>query len=909
MTGRRGWTRCGAIGGHILPFEAWHRIAHWLSESSAVDLLSFQGVCRAASDAVARVMLERHASLRSGFGTRTFVLDPDLIERTVLVHVVPPRGDSLFAIAESQIHSEDEIIHVTEEAEFRGDHVQGFDIVWIKDGKIIQTPLRIPGLPPPASVSNIQFSPDGRHVAMLVALDTGSAWMGELDPIGRLNGKHALTSGIQGREGHSHDDVDDNELVDLEETAFIPSDECALVIVEMREDAKGDPDDIAIHVFAHAFVPEYGFDMRWQKSQLGCLEVATPELAFAGVLHAQKFVALYMARWGRYSTSTEACFHFIGCLPDIAQELIEDKRDAMRVCDSTRITSRIELSEDLKTIFFDTSAKFGVVRINDIVDMNGPCYIGQSLGIYHSSPTAVPFDRTPTLPSTRQSMRARLSTRASFPAWSSRSPTSNPVSKGRTASAIKLVSPRIEKMQNLLKNALPWRRWISIKARSSNTDSALEENRAAMDRTSPSELSQKVTHGEVSTGIASALRRFLRSPGEPRPLRLAEASGPIPWYELPEYSRSPPNSSYVPVAIAGSHGKEAVETVSTNHSSEGRQPSGLIPFGSSPRMLNFGSDAGTNKRQSTIDSSDVPLFQLPSSADKKQSFTTSPSTTICASLCSARNDRTPGIKVTIQSPPRVSCPRVPQRASLSRRIAFNKSSFTLQSPRVTCMSPDGKKICSVYTSKLASGPGEPPSHMTCVEVRSTDDGSVVFRHCRTSLTEFPSADQGHRVRFEKTFEVIAHTCGFSQDSSFVWVRDAYISNHLCVFTRRLPTIFRAHDGAVVRTFSEDISTYKHLQMAPDGCSMYGTRYEEGSSPRKGYVLVDAIDVISGERVATEMVAGPMACPELFNPQAAYLTSRSVVRGISRGNVDALWECTRGGVGCHWSFYPDNAIMM
>lgn len=893
----------GEIAGTILPPEVWHRIAHMLSVSSAADLLSFQQVSRAAAEGVSRVEFDRHTRLRSGFGARSFSIEQDLIERTVLVHVVPPQGDGLFAIAECHPEEENDLIPETVAAEIRGDHVQGFDAVWIKNGRTIRRPLRIPGLPPPASVSNVQFSPDGRHVAMLVALDSGRAWLDEYDPIGRLTGleRHLGVNETPGSDRPTSDEEDERD-----EIAFIPSDECALVVLEMKQDERGNPVDMETEVFAHAFVPEYGFDMRWMKNKNLDKESEAAELAFAGILHARKTVALYMARWTQHASNTEARFQFIACLPDIAHELIEDKRDAMRVCDSTRVTSRVEMSEDLKTIFFDTSAKFGVVRVNQVTNAADPCHIEKSTGLFHSSPGAVPFDSTPRVASSRANMRARLSIRASFPAWASRAPRSQSSSIGSdgrsdTGRTWDFKPPRAQKIQRFLKDHLPWRRWFSVSAVDNR-----QSNNAAHSVDTPSSMSaRRDIDSDVGTGIASALRRFLRSPGEPRPLRIADSSGPpsIPWHRHDD--ESPEGSDYAPMDLSSG----VDETVShTDGKRDSPEPAKERPrSGAIPRELHFGSDTGGRSNSSAKDSCDLQEIQSPKTEDLRR-LAASPPVTSPHHPTSPRSE-TPSIRVTIQSPPRISRPTLPSVASRSRRVAFNKSSFASQSPRVTCMSPDGKKICSVYVAKLAAGGGEPPSHMTCVEVRSTVDGSVLFRNCRTSRTDFPSTEHGHRVRFEKTFQVVSHTCGFSKDSSLLWVRDAYVSSHLCVITRRLPTIFRVQDGAVIRTFSDDLSVYKHIQMAPDGLSIYVTRFEKDPALWKGLVLVDVIDVISGTVVATETVAGPMACPEVFNPQAVYLTGVNDVQGISRGDVDTLWECTRGCVGLHWSFHPDNNVEM
>jgi hypothetical protein len=97
----------------------------------------------------------------------------------------------------------------------------------------------------------------------------------------------------------------------------------------------------------------------------------------------------------------------------------------------------------------------------------------------------------------------------------------------------------------------------------------------------------------------------------------------------------------------------------------------------------------------------------------------------------------------------------------------------------------------------------------------------------------------------------------------------------------------------VQRFSTSGQKYAHIQMSPDGLTVYGTRFIDG------LVLIDAVDVLSGDVVGTEQVAGPMTRPTNFNAHAVYLIDNWDVRGVSRGNVDTLWEVTRGSIGCRW----------
>lgn len=82
-------------------------------------------------------------------------------------------------------------------------------------------------------------------------------------------------------------------------------------------------------------------------------------------------------------------------------------------------------------------------------------------------------------------------------------------------------------------------------------------------------------------------------------------------------------------------------------------------------------------------------------------------------------------------------------------------------------------------------------------------------------------------------------------------------------------------------------------MSTSGLVLYGTRFINN------FVYVDALDVLSGNVIAKEKLAGPMTRPACFNSHAVYLIDSWDVRAASRGDVDTLWEVTRGGVGCRW----------
>lgn len=892
----------------ILPAEVWIKLAQAVAQNSIADLRSFSNVCHASRDAVEQINERRHDRIRAQFQTSTFEVDQDLIERTVLVHLVPRTSDSLIIVAEVSPGMGE---YYNADHEQEGSVSDGFEISWIQKGSSVTKQLLVPGLHYNASsVSNVKFSPDGSHLALLLTIDSGVAYLGNRDPIQRLSGplssEHSATN----------------------EKIFEPSDECVLVVAQLQQNDYEEPGAISLTAFPHAFVPEYGFDMLWRTKE----HTSALELAFAGILHSSDTAALFLACWSGWSEENDDTVQFIARLPGAATELIIDKEDAMRVCTSTRVTSRIELSTDLTKIFFDTFSKFGVFEISHIDPKTNYVIVKKTVEVPSLGPVANPFKDRRELVSSKYSLqRLKTWSRQNGKSSSKKNVTQEGMQTGCMYSPIAMNDTQrlakthpVSEGQLSFRDYLPWRGWFSFcEAKKVSTES--DDGRTTIKLKSTKLSGQKIS--ETAIHIASALRSVFKQE-ETDSSDDSDASPSTPWACFGSSNAAgSPKSSSEEDAERHIEGKSAPlkEPIDQNNTKD-RPPSTASMCGvfrspvhppNKTESNDFNADgddmANYGNGKLCFRSSSTPSNFSNEEKDEGSEAKTNVSNSIsqgarAPTWSSSRSTTSSNLMMRIGTPGNLRGVASSSDSSKYRRIAFNKSALASSSPRISTMSPDGKLMCSVYISKLAEATGDAQAHLKCVEVRKTSDGSLVFRNCSVHDTTLLDSETFSQMRFEKAHEIVANTCGFSDDSSILWVRDVRISAHFCTFSRRLPTVFRASDGAVLRTFSENLKTFKHIQLATNGLTLYGTRFSSlNTEANKGNIYVDAYDVVTGEVLATKEMAGPLKCPDNFNSQAVYLTSPSTVRAISRGDVDALWESTRGSVGCRWATPQPNFV--
>lgn len=312
-----------------VPHDIWYKLAVLLTKISDIQL--FQRICAASNDAVQIVQQPRQRLVRDQFNVCSFLIPEELMEKVLMVHVVPPDGESL-------------ILFVDE-----SESGNGVDLAWLRGTRLRRTALGLENVPA-STVSNIQFSPDGTRIALLVTLAHGSLIPEELDPLHRLRGWEDMRT-------------TDGKLYEMH---YDPCEDCTVQIIDLMRDENGHPSQLTVHTFSHVFVPEYGFDMVWRNT--GPEAKDGPELAFAAMLHSAAGAATYLVRWKSFYRPLAKNYVFMACIDGASTELLHDKRQAMMTFEATRCTSRIELAQNAQYIFFDTVSKFGILRFDQVVD-------------------------------------------------------------------------------------------------------------------------------------------------------------------------------------------------------------------------------------------------------------------------------------------------------------------------------------------------------------------------------------------------------------------------------------------------------------------------------------------------------------------------------------------------------------
>lgn len=312
-------------GAHILhqwiPLDVWTRIAIFVKPAYAQS--QFASICRTAAYAMYQARRPHVTSVSQSFCLRAFSIPSSIVDKVIMVHVVPPLGKSL-------------VLFVDESA-----NGSGIDLAWLAKGKLLTVALGLDAVPA-SSVSNICFSPDGKSVAFLVTLAHGGVNTGDDDPLRRLRGWRDCRGSGGG--------VD-----------FFPCEDCTVQVVDLKTDHVGAPTELTVNTFSHVFVPEYGFDMVWRGDT-----IEHQELVFAAMLHSEAGAATYLVRWRNLRDATISNFVFMACIDGASVELLRDRRHAVMTHASTIYTSRIELSNDARHIFFDTISKFGILRFDQV---------------------------------------------------------------------------------------------------------------------------------------------------------------------------------------------------------------------------------------------------------------------------------------------------------------------------------------------------------------------------------------------------------------------------------------------------------------------------------------------------------------------------------------------------------------
>lgn len=368
------------ILGHWIPFDIWPRIAK--NFTSTYDQKAFQSICQASYNAIQCLQAPRLRSITSTFHMRPFTIPPDIVDNVVMVHVVPPHANSLILFLDES------------------ESGNGVEMAWLKDGVFRRIPLGLDTVPA-STVSNIIFSPDGKRIAFLVTLAHGALIAEHIDPLHRLRGWDRFRRSM----GNVYDIVYD------------PCEDCTVQVVDLVPDDLGMPAKLDVHTFSHVFVPEYGFDMTWKQDADG-----EHELVFAAMLHSAAGAATYLVRWRNFNEPDQPHpnFVFMACIDGASTELLKDKQKAMSIHEATKCTSRIEIANDAKSIFFDTVSKFGILRFDQVIDAatsrvtradlpNNPAMVCEGQAPTSASPAHSPArsPKTCKSPTSREKMSVR----------------------------------------------------------------------------------------------------------------------------------------------------------------------------------------------------------------------------------------------------------------------------------------------------------------------------------------------------------------------------------------------------------------------------------------------------------------------------------------------------------------------
>lgn len=312
-------------GAHILhrwiPLDVWTRIATFIESSYAQS--QFSSVCPTAAYAMHQARRPHLTSVTQSFCLRAFSIPDSIVDKVIMVHVVPPLGESLVLFVDESVDG------------------GGIELAWLAKGKLLTVALGLDAVPA-SSVSNIRFSPDGNSVAFLVTIAHGGISTGDDDPLRRLRGWQDCRGSGEG-------------------VHFFPCEDCTVQVVDLKTDHMNTPIELVVSTFSHVFVPEYGFDMVWRGNV-----PERQELVFAAMLHSEAGAATYLVRWRNLRATTVSNFVFMACINGVSMELLRDRRNAVTTHDSTVYTSRIELSTDARHIFFDTMSKFGILRFDQV---------------------------------------------------------------------------------------------------------------------------------------------------------------------------------------------------------------------------------------------------------------------------------------------------------------------------------------------------------------------------------------------------------------------------------------------------------------------------------------------------------------------------------------------------------------
>ncbi|CDF36545.1 unnamed protein product [Chondrus crispus] len=215
--------------------------------------------------------------------------------------------------------------------------------------------------------------------------------------------------------------------------------------------------------------------------------------------------------------------------------------------------------------------------------------------------------------------------------------------------------------------------------------------------------------------------------------------------------------------------------------------------------------------------------------------------------------------------------------------------------RIARMSPDGSLLCSVIDTFRSNGErrGLRSTRLKHVEMRSSLCGRLLFRNVIVRQPDL-CCQKPDRLELEKSGDIAHNTLSFSDDSSLLVVWDAFLTSTVCEVYHTLPLVLDSRTGGTIQDFEELSSVrYEGMQMSSDGQIIYGTRMAEDR------IVMDAVDVLTGRVLKTVNVTGQVHRPPAFSAHSVYLMPNRYIHTVARGQLEVLWESSRGSAGCGW----------
>lgn len=302
-----------------VPSDVWNKLGEYVENTA--ELKSLRESCASGFNSVAVAQAPKISDAMKRFTGLELIVPRALLDKAVMMYPVIPHGRGVNVFVDESANPG-----------------RGIELVWLEGGLTTQMkiPLGIPTHPLSVakSVSNVRFAPSGNHLAMLVTVK-GSCSL--LDELSRFRCSRIPEGSV-----------------------FKPQGDCIIQVVDLTRNSDGRPRGLRIYTFGHTFVPEYGFDLGWRAERANI----APELVFAGMLHTSQGTAIFAGRWRSFRESETEISASSGIMSSTSHVFEHDRSKAVLERKATHVTSRVELSDDGLSVFYDTMSKCGVMKLD-----------------------------------------------------------------------------------------------------------------------------------------------------------------------------------------------------------------------------------------------------------------------------------------------------------------------------------------------------------------------------------------------------------------------------------------------------------------------------------------------------------------------------------------------------------------